>query len=201
VHQDLELLGSAAWRGTVAGMHAMGVASAAWVFAAAPSKFPFYVSGGVLACGAVALAAFGITHPDFPGSDGRARLVMAATALLVVATMTTGVVTAGRETAEAGAPAASTHTLRIAADPSGRLAFDRRQAAVDAGRVRIDFTNRAPVAHDVTIARGTKVVVATKPIQGASATVTADLARGTYVFFCSVDGHRQAGMQGTLSVR
>jgi plastocyanin len=183
-------------------MHPMDVASAAWVFAAAPSKVPFYVAGVALASWAVALAAFGITHTDFPGSEGRARLVMAASAVLVVTTMTMAVVTAGRETtAEAGAPGGGTHTLRIAADPSGRLAFDRKRAAVAAGKVAVDFTNRAPIPHNVTIAHGTKIVAATKTIQRASATVTANVTRGTYVFFCSVDGHRQAGMRGTLTVR
>ena len=53
-------------------MHPIGVASAAWVFASAPSRVPFYVAGGLLACWAVVLSATGLTHPDFPGSARRA---------------------------------------------------------------------------------------------------------------------------------
>jgi uncharacterized cupredoxin-like copper-binding protein len=36
---------------------------------------------------------------------------------------------------------------------------------------------------------------------GKTSTVTADLKAGTYKFYCSVDGHRAAGMEGTLTVR
>jgi hypothetical protein len=43
------------------------VAIAAWVFASAPSKVPFYLAGGALAAWAVLSSVFGITHPDFPG--------------------------------------------------------------------------------------------------------------------------------------
>jgi hypothetical protein len=56
-------------------------------FASAPSKVPFYVAGGLLACRAVIVAATGIAHPDFPGSAGRARLVMLTGVVLVAATL------------------------------------------------------------------------------------------------------------------
>jgi plastocyanin len=197
-------------------MHPTGVTSAAWVIAAAPSKAPFYVAGGLLACWAVALAVAGITHPGFPGSERRARAVMGATAVLVLTTMAMAVATASNEApakheqATAPAPAAgggaaggggASHALKLAADPSGKLAFDRKQASAGAGQVSVDFTNRSPVPHNVTFERGTKVLAATKTITASTATVTANLPRGTYVYFCSVDAHRQGGMQGTLTVR
>jgi plastocyanin len=184
-------------------MHATGVAGAAWVIAAT-SRVPFYVAGGLLACWAVTLAARGITHPGFPGSEGRARFVMGASAVLVVTTMATAVLTASNEapSAESTAhPSAPTHALHLAANPSGQLAYDRKQATVAAGKVTVDFSNRSPVAHNVTIARGGKVLVATRTITSSTATTSVDLPPGSYVYFCSVDAHRQAGMQGTLTVR
>src|SRR3954451_9546546 len=89
-------------------MHPGTVASAAWVFAAAPSKVPFYVLGGALAAWAVLLAAFGVAHPEFPRAAGAGRLVVLTTLLLVAATMTAAVLTAGGEGGKArAAPAAA----------------------------------------------------------------------------------------------
>ena len=59
--------------------------------AAASSKLPYYIAGGLLAAWAVLLAAWGISHAEFPGSPGRARVVMLTSLLLVAATMTTAV--------------------------------------------------------------------------------------------------------------
>jgi uncharacterized cupredoxin-like copper-binding protein len=36
---------------------------------------------------------------------------------------------------------------------------------------------------------------------GGKSTVTADLKPGTYEFYCPVDGHKAAGMKGTLTVK
>jgi plastocyanin len=188
-------------------MHPGNVAGAASLLAAAPSKAPFYVVGAALAAWAVALAAFGATHPEFPHGAGGARLVVLTTVLLVAGAMTTAVLTAGGEGGKAqarpagGGGAAPSATLALAADPSGGLSYDLRQATVAAGADTIRFVNRSPSPHNVTIARGSKVVAATKTIDGATTTTTARLAPGRYVFYCSVDDHRQAGMEGTLTVK
>jgi uncharacterized cupredoxin-like copper-binding protein len=192
-------------------MHPGNVASAAWVFAAAPSKAPFYAVGAALAAWAVLLAAFGVAHPDFPRAPGQGRLVVLTTLVLVAATMTAAVLTAGGEGGKAqaepattpgaapAAPAAS--TLALAADPSGGLSYDKRAATLKAGPATIRLVNRSPLPHNVTIGQGAKVVAATKTVTGATTTTTATLSPGRYVFYCSVDGHRQAGMQGTLTVQ
>jgi plastocyanin len=182
-------------------MHPAGVARAASVIAAAPSKAPFYVAGGLLAGWAVLLGLIGLSHPDFPGSEGRARLVMLTTGVLVAATLTAGVLTAGEETEGATSAAAGTGSVQLTADPSGKLAYDRKQVSVDHGKVTVRLINRSQTPHNVTIAKGSKVLAGTRTIAGATTSTTVDLPPGDYVFFCSFDAHRQAGMQGTLTVR
>jgi uncharacterized cupredoxin-like copper-binding protein len=46
-----------------------------------------------------------------------------------------------------------------------------------------------------------QTVGATPTFEGGSKTVTVNVKPGTYKFFCSVPGHRQAGMEGTLTVK
>jgi plastocyanin len=188
-------------------MHATGVATASWVFASAPSKSPFYLAGGLLAGWAVLLGAFGITHPEFPGSAAASRFVMLTSAVLVAATVTTAVTTAGEAGTTEGTgarptgSAAPTSALNLNADPTGQLAYDKKQATVRAGRFPIGLVNNSSLPHDVTIANGAKVLAQTKTISGGSTTTTANLAPGEYVFYCSVDAHRAAGMQGTLTMK
>ena len=172
-------------------------------FAAAPSKVPFYIAGALLAAWAVLLAVWGITHAEFPGTPGRARLLMLTSFLLVAATVTAAVLTAGGEepAPEAAAPPKATgRSLALAADPGGALRFDKTSAAVLAGRVNVELTNDSTVEHNVTIAEDARNVGATKTITGSTDSVQLELAAGDYVFYCSVPGHRQSGMEGTLTV-
>ncbi|MDX6643663.1 MAG: hypothetical protein QOD76_1625 [Solirubrobacteraceae bacterium] len=193
---------------------------------AEPSKTPFYIAGAVLAAWAVVVAVIGITRPDFPGSVMRSRLVMGLSVLLVLTAATTAVVTAGTPAkgkegataeakppprapaapANAGAPtgpapaAGAPATIAIAADPSGQLAYDKKQLQAKPGKVTFEFTNKSPIGHDVTIEQGGTKIAGSSIITGSTTTVTADLKPGSYVFYCSVDSHRQLGMQGKLTV-
>ena len=96
-------------------------------------------------------------------------------------------------------PAAASQ-LALAASTSGQLAFDAKQLSAKAGSVTVTFTNASPIEHDVTIAEGAKVLGATPIFVGGSRKLTLRLKPGTYTFYCSVPGHRQAGMEGTLHV-
>jgi plastocyanin len=182
------------------------------VLAAEKSKVPFFIAGGVLVLWALTLAlVLGLRKPDFPGNLQGQRVVCAITVVLVLAAVSTAVITAGppakSEAATAAAPAPPTPgapgtptKLTLAANPSGLLSYNTKQLATRAGKVTITMTNMSPVEHNVTIVQVRKIVAATPTFKGGTRSVTVDLQPGTYTFFCSVPGHRQAGMEGTLTV-
>ena len=91
-------------------------------------------------------------------------------------------------------------TLALAANPSGLLAYNTKQLSAKAGTVTITMANMSPLEHNVTVAEGSKVLGATPTFVGGTRTLTLKLKPGKYTFYCSVPGHRQAGMEGTLSV-
>jgi plastocyanin len=97
------------------------------------------------------------------------------------------------------APQAST-TLPLAADPSA-LAFDKTELSAKPGKVTIDFNNPSPIPHNVVIEQNGKELAGFEPIAEGEEEVSAELKAGTYTFFCSVPGHREAGMEGTLTVK
>ena len=93
-------------------------------------------------------------------------------------------------------------TLSFEADPEGALAYTTTEATTKAGQVTIDFNNPQALTHDVAIEDSSgKEVGATELIADSSDSTTVDLKPGTYTFFCSVPGHREAGMEGTLTVK
>ncbi len=92
-------------------------------------------------------------------------------------------------------------TLSFEADPEGALAYTTTEATTKAGQVTIDFDNPQSLTHDVAIEDSSgKEVGATELIADASDSTTVNLKPGSYTFFCSVPGHREAGMEGTLTV-
>ncbi len=103
-------------------------------------------------------------------------------------------------TPAAAAPAAG-QALSLSANPEGQLKYDTTSLSAKAGKVSIDFTNMAPLSHNVTLASSSGTVLgATPTFQGGSKTLSLTLKPGTYTFYCSVPGHRMAGMEGKLTV-
>ena len=140
--------------------------------------------------------------------------------VLTAATLVLGLAACGgSSSSSSAAPASSTasspatssapsggggSTLTQAADPSGNLKFVNSSLTAKAGTVTIKFTNASMVAHNFTLQQGTSgaPVGATPTFSGGGTkTLSVNLKPGTYTFYCSVDGHRAAGMQGTLTVQ
>jgi plastocyanin len=120
------------------------------------------------------------------------------------ATSTPSTAASSSATTSASAPAvgSSGQTLTLAANPEGQLKYNATSLTAKAGKVTIDFTNMAPLSHNVTVASSAgSVLGATPTFQGGSKTLTLNLKAGVYKFYCTVPGHRAAGMEGTLTVQ
>ncbi len=189
----------------------------------------FFICGIALAVSAVVISFIGLKAKDFPGKAFPlvilwfAVLVGAATTFAVLhakdedkakasefeqagkeieADQTTAPFEAEGEEkkAEAGAKGPG-GTLQLAADPT-EIAYDKTELSSKPGKVTIDFTNPAALEHDVAIeGEDGKEIVASEIIGEGKTSASADLAPGTYTFFCTVPGHREAGMEGTLTVK
>jgi plastocyanin len=114
---------------------------------------------------------------------------------------TTAAETATTDTAAGGGAAGGGSTVDVSAPANGDLAFDQTDLTATAGSVTINFDNPASISHDVKVEDSAgEELGGTDLISQSNATATVDLQPGSYTFFCSVPGHREAGMEGTLTV-
>jgi uncharacterized cupredoxin-like copper-binding protein len=96
------------------------------------------------------------------------------------------------------AKADASNTVQIPTDPNGQLAYQFKSAEAKAGKVTLESQNDSSVPHDISLEGGPKGEV----VQGGKTSkITADLKPGKQTFYCSVPGHEQAGMKGTLTVK
>lgn len=77
------------------------------------------------------------------------------------------------------------------------FAFDPDKLVLSPGAT-ITLDNQGLVIHNLEIEGVAGFVIEAQA--GQSATGTIDVAPGEYAIFCSIPGHREAGMEGTLSV-
>jgi plastocyanin len=144
----------------------------------------------LLAMTAAALAALSLglsaCGGDDDSSSGQTTTAAAAPATTAPTTTAPATTTAAAE------------PIELEADPSGALKYVQTTLTATAGAVDIRLTNDSSVPHDVTIeGEGSSEIIS----GGATSDLTiADLPAGTYTYFCSVPGHEQAGMTGTLTV-
>ena len=111
----------------------------------------------------------------------------------------TGLLATAVKKAGTGKPAVEKDgTLQIDADPTGQLSYVSNQAQGTPGQITIKMQNKSGTPHDIVIdGKGRSQIVS----GGGTSQFNANFAAGSYTFYCSVDGHRQAGMQGKLTVK
>ncbi|MGZ5411179.1 MAG: plastocyanin/azurin family copper-binding protein [Solirubrobacterales bacterium] len=132
----------------------------------------------------VALATFGLAACGGDDDDGGGD-------------ETTVEATATEETTAAGGAGGA---VDISAAADGSLAYDQSEVSAPAGSVRINFDNPASLSHDVAVEdEAGEEIGKTDLIAEGTASTTVDLAPGSYTFFCTVPGHREGGMEGTLT--
>jgi plastocyanin len=88
-------------------------------------------------------------------------------------------------------------TISLAAPEDGSLAFEPTELSAAAGEVTIEFDNPSSNPHAVAI---DGVDASSDTVTGDSTTLSANLEAGEYTFYCPVTGHREGGMEGTLTV-
>lgn len=105
--------------------------------------------------------------------------------------------------AKTGGGGGGGETIAIEADPGGGLAYTTKSVSAQPGTVTIDFKNPQGLVHDVAVedSNGKEVGKTELIAEGSSTAVLDNLKPGSYTFFCSVPGHREAGMEGALTVK
>jgi plastocyanin len=181
----------------------------------------FFVVGIVLVCAAVALAFFGIRGGDsFPPSRGVMVGVIGLFAAVVATTMAFAIVKSNdeqrernekqaeeeqRAQAEAGQPATSGApgiSLAVDSPSDGSLVFQPNGLTAKPGNITITYDNPSQVPHSIAVATANgNVLGEVQPFTAGKESVDlTNVAAGKYVFYCTVPGHREAGMEGNLTV-
>jgi plastocyanin len=116
----------------------------------------------------------------------RLLLVLVATGALAAVVVSTAV-------------AATPSVVHLSAPVSG-LRYDQKVVHAHAGRIKIVFLNRAMMKHNVNVELGEHELGHSATIMKGTTTFFVTLKPGSYNFYCSVPGHEDAGMHGTLIV-
>jgi plastocyanin len=190
----------------------------------------FYVCGGALAVSAVLVSFAGLRIKSFPGKAapivalGFIALIGATASFAVLHAQDEEEAKAAEfseaneeitkeessptegESKKAPAPKPEAaakgpgETLKLSASPTD-LAFNTTSLTSKPGKVTIDFNNPAALEHNVAIEQEGKEIATSETLAEGKTSVSADLAPGTYTYLCTIPGHAEAGMEGTLTVR
>jgi uncharacterized cupredoxin-like copper-binding protein len=76
-----------------------------------------------------------------------------------------------------------------------------KDATAKAGKVTIDVKNDGATVHNLNVEGNGIEEKKTADLQpGSSGKLTVNLKPGKYEMYCSIDGHRASGMEGTITV-
>jgi len=108
--------------------------------------------------------------------------------------------TSGSSSSSSSSSGGGGQQLALAAPADGSLKFDKKTLTAKAGKVTINLDNPASVPHAVEV-EGNGVEQKSDEVTNGKTSVTVDLKPGKYEFYCPVPGHKEAGMEGTLTVQ
>jgi len=175
----------------------------------------FFVFGGLLVVSALVVAWLGMRAESFPGGRGLIAGVSVFFAVLVVGTAVFGWIHAGHEKehreeelakeegeakGEAGSEAVAGTVLDVSSPKDGSLVFEPDGLEASAGLISLVYTNPSRVPHNIHLEFEGKTIAESETISEGTVKIEKRLQPGEYVFYCDVPGHRQAGMEGDLTV-
>ena len=105
--------------------------------------------------------------------------------------------------AESSTPATDSGgaTVQVEADPGGSLAWVEDELTAEAGSATVELVNDSDTPHNVVIeSEDGDAIAESETVTGETTSTTAELEAGSYTFICSIPGHEEAGMEGTLTV-
>jgi len=157
--------------------------------------------GGLFFIAALVVGGVGILRLRNGKSDGgllKVTLVMAlllAVAYIVAVWAMTGKPT-GASAAPALGPGAGSSTTTAVRVSATEFRFTLSRQSVPPGKVVFTVRNGGKISHDFSIDGSTSAIVS----PGKTTTLTVRLGKGTFFYLCTLPGHAQAGMKGTLTV-
>jgi plastocyanin len=99
-----------------------------------------------------------------------------------------------------GTAEAENGVLEIPAAESGALYYVFADATAPAGQLTIESPNESSVDHNIAL-EGNGVDEEGPVVKdGGVSDIEVDVDAGEYTFYCSVEGHREGGMEGQLTV-
>jgi plastocyanin len=88
----------------------------------------------------------------------------------------------------------------ITSPEDGSLVYEPDSIDAAAGTITLAYANPSPVPHNINLEVEGETIAESEDVTGAETSIEQELAPGQYVFYCSIPGHRESGMEGTLTV-
>jgi uncharacterized cupredoxin-like copper-binding protein len=142
--------------------------------------------------------------PQFPG---RWLPVFLVVVVLLFVGMLSAVIFFGKESKSEAAPGGASSTGQTTSSPAQKISVTESEFKIQlpkttftAGTYMFAVSNAGKLPHDLTImgAGGKEATPTIAP--GGRNSVTAHLTKGTYDFYCSIPGHKAAGMDVKVTV-
>jgi plastocyanin len=105
-------------------------------------------------------------------------------------------------TTQAAGGGGKAQTVAVSAASGSALAYQQKTLQAKAGNINFKFANPQSLAHNFCIESSSgQQFGCSGTIASSSDSLAANLKPGTYTYYCNVDSHRAAGMEGTLTVK